>query len=229
MKPVLIRQHGATGPPSILAEWLRDRSIPAVVHPAYLGFPAPDPEPFSFVASLGSAQSPKDPHEPEVADELRLVERALDADVPVLGLCFGGQALAVALGGTVEPAERPELGWFQVETRDPDLIAKGPWLQWHFDRFTVPDGATELATSDAGSQAFSYGRNLGLQFHPESRVEQAVGWARKDAAQDKLAKHGITDAVALAEAGRDHQEAAVRAAYDLFDGFWARVQGEEAK
>ena len=226
MKPVLIRQHGPTGPPSILGEWLRDRSIPAVIHPAYLGFPPPDPGDFSFVASLGSAHSPKDAGEPPVADELRLLERALAAEVPVLGLCFGGQALAVALGGSVEPAERPELGWHQVETRDPELIAPGPWLQWHYDRFTVPPGAEELAVSEVGSQAFRYGRNLGVQFHPESRIEQAVGWARKDT--EKLARHGVTDGVAIPEAGRHHQEAAVRAAYDLFDRFWAMAQGNGA-
>jgi GMP synthase-like glutamine amidotransferase len=229
VKPVLVRQHGDTVPPSILGEWLRDRSIPAVIHPAYLGFPAPDPEHFSFIASLGSANSPKDAVQPDVADELRLLERAIDADVPVLGLCFGGQALAVALGGEVVPADRPELGWYEVETDDPDLILPGPWLQWHYDRFTVPDGAQELARSETGSQAFSLGRSLGLQFHPESRIEQAVVWARKDAAKEKLAKHGIADGVALAEAGREHQEAAVRAAFDLFDGFWARVQGEEER
>ena len=224
MKPALIRQHGATGPPSILGEWLRDRGIPAVIHPAYLGFPPPPPEQFSFVASLGSAHSPKDLDEPAVADELRFIERTLDAEVPVLGLCFGGQALSAALGGTVEPAERPELGWHEVETRAPDEIPPGPWLQWHYDRFTFPDGAEELAVSATGAQAFRYGRSLGLQFHPESRIEQAAVWAAKDA--EKLARHGVDDGLALLEAGRRHQDAAIEAAYKLFDSFWARATGE---
>lgn len=221
MKPALIRQHGATGPPSVLGEWLRDRGIPAVIHPAYLGFPPPPPEGFSFVASLGSAYSPKDLDEPAVVDELHFIERALDAEVPVLGLCFGGQALAAALGGTVEPAERPELGWHEVRTRAPEEVPRGPWLQWHYDRFTVPETAEELAVSAAGAQAFRYGSSLGLQFHPESRIEQAALWAVKDA--EKLARHGIGDGVALLEAGRRHQEAAVEAAYSLFDAFWARA------
>lgn len=224
MRPALIRQHGATGPPTVLGEWLRDRGIPAVIHPVYLGFPPPSPEGYSFVASLGSAHSPKDPDEPEVADELRFLERTLEADVPVLGLCFGGQALAAVLGATVEPAEGPELGWHLIETRAPEEIPPGPWLQWHYDRFTVPEGAEELAVSPTGPQAFRLGRHLGLQFHPESRIEQAAVWARKDTY--KLARYGIDDGVPLLEAGRHHQEAAVEAAYSLFDAFWERATGE---
>lgn len=221
MKPVLIRQHGPSGPPGVLAEWLRDRGIPGVIHPAYLGIPVPDPEGFAFVASLGSANSPNY-DKPEVAEELRYLERAIATDVPVLGLCFGGQALAVALGGSVEAAESPELGWHEVSTRDPDQVPQGPWLQWHYDRFIVPDGADELASSEIGSQAFRFGRHLGVQFHPESRMEQVAVWARKDT--ERLASYGVTDGEARLEAGRAHQPAAVDAAYALFDAFWARAR-----
>lgn len=224
MRPALIRQHGHSGPPSILGEWLRDRGIPAVIHPVYLGFPPPPPEEYSFVASLGSAHSPKDRSEPAVVAELSFLEQALAADVPVLGLCFGGQALATVLGGSVEVADRPELGWHHVDTRAPDQIPPGPWLQWHYDRFTIPAGADELAVSATGAQAFRLGRNLGVQFHPESRIEQVAVWARKDAA--KLARHGITDGEALLESGRHNQQAAVEAAYSLLDAFWSRASAE---
>ena len=43
----------------------------------------------------------------------------------------------------------------------------GPWFQWHFDRWTLPPGATEVARTAASSQAFVLGRALALQFHPE--------------------------------------------------------------
>jgi GMP synthase-like glutamine amidotransferase len=226
MKPVLIRQHGATGPPAILGEWLRDRNLPAVIHPAYLGIPAPNPSDFSFVASLGSANSPNDTHKREVEDELRLLERAVEQNVPVLGLCFGGQALATVLGGSVEAAGRPELGWHTVTTRDPEQVPAGPWLQWHYDRFTVPEPAEELATSAVGSQAFRVGPYLGVQFHPESRIEQVAIWAHKDS--ERLARNGVRDGLALLDAGRANQDTAVASAYKLFDSFWARAHEEES-
>jgi GMP synthase-like glutamine amidotransferase len=222
LKPVLIRQHGLTGPPALLGDWLRDRAIPAVIHPAYLGIPAPDPRQFAFVASLGSANSPNQTDKPAVVDELRLLERAVAADVPVLGLCFGGQALAAVLGGTVEAAPEPELGWHELETHDPEQVPAGPWLQWHYDRFTVPAGAEELARTPVGSQAFRHGRHLGVQFHPESTIEQVSVWARKDA--ERTARYGVSDGIALLEAGRAHQSAAADAAYALFDAFWSRAR-----
>ena len=33
----------------------------------------------------------------------------------------------------------------EIETDDPELVPAGPWLEWHFERFCTPPGATELA------------------------------------------------------------------------------------
>jgi GMP synthase-like glutamine amidotransferase len=99
--------------------------------------------------------------------ELDLLRDADAKGVPVLGICFGGQALAAAHGGRVEPARRPEIGWTTIETDEPDLVPAGPWMQWHTDRFVVPPGGSEVARNALGTQAFRLRRNLGLQFHPE--------------------------------------------------------------
>jgi GMP synthase-like glutamine amidotransferase len=157
-----------------------------------------------------------------VRHELRLVERAVEAEVPVLGLCFGGQALATVLGGFVERATGPELGWVELDTRDPEQVPRGPWLAWHWDRFVLPDDVEELASTAIGSQAFRSGPHLGVQFHPESRIEQVSVWARKDA--ERTARVGIPDGVERLEAGREHQTGAVDDAYKLFDGFWDRAR-----
>ena len=81
----------------------------------------------------------------------------------------------MALGGSVEVLDEPELGWHTIETDAPELVAAGPWLQWHFEAFTTPPGAEELARSPACAQAFRLGPHLAVQFHPESTAEIVVG------------------------------------------------------
>ena len=222
MKPALIRRHGDWGPPGLLADWLRARGIPFEVDASWVGGPLPDPERYSFVASLGSKHSPRDTHEPAVAAELELLDRAVAREVPVLGLCFGGQALAVVLGGEVEPAPTPELGWRTIATDDPDGVPHGPWLEWHFERFTVPPDAVELARTADASQAFRVGPHLGVQFHPESTVDIVTRWAKNDV--DRLARLGIGDGVALLRTSEAERDAAAKAAFRLFDDFLARTR-----
>ena len=106
------------------------------------------------------------------------MRKAIDADVPVLGLCFGGQMLARALGAEVFRRTKSEIGWLPVRSTDPELVPDGPWFQWHFDSFTVPPGATLIAESDVGPQAFVAGRSLGLQFHPEVTTQIMDDWVR---------------------------------------------------
>jgi GMP synthase-like glutamine amidotransferase len=222
-EPALILQHGDWGPPGLLADWLRRRAIPFEIHRTWLGHPWPRVEGRAFVASLGSPHSPLDAErEPDVATELELLGTAVADGVPVLGLCFGGQMLAQVLGGTVEHAERPEVGWHAVETAAPEQIPAGPWLQWHFDRFTPPPGAQLLATSASGAQAFRSGRHLGVQFHPESTIEIVRRWAVSD--RERLRRLGLGDGEALLDAGYGHAAGAARGAFQLFDAFWEQAR-----
>ena len=218
----LILQHGALGPPGVLGDWAAARGIELEIHHAQSGAPLPALNGHAFIASLGSAHNPADLHIPEVAAELAYVEQAIARDIPVLGLCFGGQMLAKALGGEIEKAPHPELGWHAIDSAAPEIVPPGPWLQWHFDRFTVPAGAELLATSAAGPQAFTHGRHLGVQFHPESTIEIVRSWARSD--DERVRALGIGDGQALLERGRGHATAAVSAAFDLFDAFWRRTR-----
>ena len=122
-KPGLILQHGPAGPPDILGEWLRERAIEYEVHHAWEA-PPPPVEGRPFVASLGSPDTAGDSGPPWVRDEIETMRRAVEADVPVLGLCFGGQTLALALGGELERAAEPEIGWLPVESED-DSVPPG--------------------------------------------------------------------------------------------------------
>ena len=221
MKPVLIREHVESAPAGLLGAWLDARGLAYEVSRSWLDGPLPDPEDYAFVASLGHDRGAGDTHLPPVAAERELLARAVARDVPVLGLCYGGQVLAAVLGARVGPAPVPELGWRAIETDDASAVPAGPWLEWHFDRFTTPPGATELARTAEASQAFRIGPHLGVQFHPEATVDIVAAWARADAA--RLAALGIDDGTALLTASREHREAAEAAAFRLFDAFLASL------
>ena len=137
-----------------------------------------DPRRFDLIVVLGSIFSVYDQATIGnwIGAELEFLAAADRADVPILGSCFGGQALAAALGGIVEPTPVPEIGWHHIESDKPEVLAPGPWMQWHRDRFSVPDGASELGRSRSGPQAFVAGRHLGVQFHPEVTAEIVTGW-----------------------------------------------------
>lgn len=138
----------------------------------------PDPAGYDLVVPMGAPWSADD-HETIgswLAPELDMLRTARDAGVPVLGICFGGQALSVALGGGVTRAPAWEIGWTDVVTADPALVPPGPWFQFHKDAMVLPPGALELAANPVCSQAWTMGRILALQFHPEVTLEVFDMW-----------------------------------------------------
>ena len=215
----LILMHGDWGPPGLLAEWLGARGIAFDVHRTYEDAPWPDPSGYDFVASLGSNRNPRDTDDPGGRRaSSRCSRRAIAADVPVLGLCFGGQALAAALGGRVEPAPVPEVGWVEIETDVPELVPAGPWLTVALRALPAARRARpSWRATPRGRQAFRHGRHLGVQFHPESTPEIVLGWAQADA--ERLRALGHADGAALVAAPPQRRAAARAAAFALFDGF----------
>lgn len=217
----LVLQHGNDGPPAILAEWLGERGISWQAHATWREALPADPSAFGWIATLGSEHTPGKSDAPQwVSDEVGFLAGALDAGVPVLGLCFGGQALAAAAGGAVTRCDTPEVGWMEIETDDPELVPAGPWLQYHYDQLELPPGSTALARSPAGPAAFALGPSLGLQFHPESTPEIAALWAAQDT--DRLAGLGV-DPQRLREQGERVAASAARAARRLFDAWWDKM------
>lgn len=141
----------------------------------------PDPREFDVVVVLGARWSVHDgPITTWLGDLLNLLRTAHTADTPVLGICFGAQALSCALGGTVRRAPQPEIGWVSIDTDEPELVGHGPWFQWHSDEFIPPPGSVEFARNAVASQAFHSGRAWGLQFHPELTNEILTGWLDDD-------------------------------------------------
>jgi GMP synthase-like glutamine amidotransferase len=112
---------------------------------------------------------------PVVEAEAALLGSAHRRGVPIFGICYGAQILSHALGGTVRRADRPEIGWLDVEPLD-HAIERGPWLQWHVDTFTLAPGAELLARSPVGPQAFTLDRSFAVQFHAEVDVDMVASW-----------------------------------------------------
>jgi GMP synthase-like glutamine amidotransferase len=202
-------------PAGFLADWARDRGHRVEILRAQdLGTEWPDPARYEAVAALGAEHSVHASPDPWIGAEVAFLRAAHDAAVPVLGLCFGGQALAAALGAEVGVAPRPEIGWYEIERADGAQIPPGPWFQWHVDTFAVPAGARELARTPSCPQAFRLGSSVGLQFHPEATPEIIAGWIRTGG--DGLARGGV-EAEALAAQTRRAGPAARERAYTLFD------------
>lgn len=122
---------------------------------------------------------------PWIACQLRRLAHRLAANRPTLGVCFGAQMIAAALGARVYPGPAAEIGFHPVAVHagagDSPLrhIAGVPVLHWHGDTFTLPAGTELLASSDAyAHQAFRRGANiLALQFHAEmGEDERFAAW-----------------------------------------------------
>jgi GMP synthase (glutamine-hydrolysing) len=123
---------------------------------------------------------------PHLAIETRLIERAVETNLPVLGICLGSQLIASALGARVYPNGTKEIGWYDLtptlNAKDDPLLChieqKEKVFQWHGDTFDVPRGAVHLASSPlCSNQAFRYGKNIyALQFHLEIDAATIDSW-----------------------------------------------------
>ncbi|MGI9126013.1 MAG: type 1 glutamine amidotransferase [Mycobacterium sp.] len=151
----------------------------------------PDPLEYDVIVPLGACWAAYDERLPWIGAEMAMLRTALDAGAGVLGVCFGGQLLARALGGTVVRSPHPEFGWHEVHSDRTDLVPPGPWFQWHFDRLTPPPGAVEVARNDRATQAFVRGRAMGLQFHPEVDAELVERWIAEDAGVGDMDRLGV--------------------------------------
>lgn len=218
----LILQKEEPTPPGHVTEWLASHDAEAETFRIDLEDRDVDPTGYDLVVSLGSEFAAFDDTRPFVQREATLMRRAVDEDVPVLGLCFGGQMLARVLGAENYRSDEAEIGWLPVRTADPGLVPEGPWFQWHFDVFTAPSGARVVAETDVGVQAFVAGKSLGLQFHPEVTTQIMDDWVR--AYRHELDDEGVDPDALLEETYRLAEQSRANA-MRLFDRFLRDVAG----
>lgn len=234
---VLFVQHDHVSPPGHVGSGFADRGFNidefcVVDEAAFHGDPnvavdLPDLRDYDAVVLMGAVWGvyAEDVVGNWLVPEKRRLREALDAGTPVLGLCFGGQLLAEAVGGSVTRSPAPELGWHLVHSDDPDLVPDGAWFQYHYDRWTLPDGVRDVARNAAASQAFVAGRALGVQFHPELTAAMLEGWLANGGEAD-LRKSGLDPEVLLAHTRAMEAEAG-RRTRRLVGAFLDRVADQE--
>ena len=208
-RTALVLAHEPDGPAGQIGVRLTERGFDVHTHVITDDYaepqrftPWPPFDHFDLVVVMGSVRYLTKKHEISswIHDEVADVRRTIEAERPVLGICFGGQVIADAMGGSVEAAPDPEVGWFDITPLDgaPSVIAAGPWFEWHHDRFHPPADAQVLADNDAAVQLIRLGRSVGTQFHPEVDTAHVAGFLR-DAPADYLAEIGIVPDQMLAE------------------------------
>jgi GMP synthase (glutamine-hydrolysing) len=136
---------------------------------------------------------------PWIACQLRRLAQRIEANRPTLGVCFGAQMVAAAMGADVYKGPTMEIGFHPVEILSPrsplHYIAGVPMLHWHGDTFTLPENVELLASSPAyPHQAFRRGANiLALQFHGEMGLDPRFdAWIAQGA--EAMAAAGVTEA-----------------------------------
>lgn len=224
--------HEPDGTAGQVGRRLRDHGYVVDEHLITADYAEPDAAaPFPSLADvdllvpMGSVRSLTQKHEIAswIHDELDLVSDAHDRGIPILGVCFGGQLIADALGGSVEQSPRTELGWVELDDGPdgPNPIGRGPWLAWHHDRFHPPPGAEVLATTAEAVHLIRMGRTVGLQFHPEVDVAHLDGFL-SGSSDDYLAEHG-TDRERLRAEMLRHEARSTAQCRRLVDWFVTRV------
>lgn len=188
MKPVLILEHQAPENVAYLGTWLTNHRIPFVIYNAdkEKKFPS-SVEGYSALAVMGGGMSANDPLLTNRQAEI-LILQAIHFDIPVIGHCLGGQLMSKALGGKITKSPKPEIGWQPIQYIDNELTKQ--WfgddptdtvIHWHYDTFSIPTGATLLASSDScPNQAFSIGKHLAMQFHIEIDIPKIYSWVKDD-------------------------------------------------
>lgn len=140
-------------------------------------------ESFSGMVLMGGPMSVND-NLPWIPPLLNLIRQAVDADIPLLGHCLGGQLISKALGAVVTQNAVKEIGWGEVVLSKNDIAKQ--WFSelesfngfhWHGETFSLPDQAVHLlSTAYCENQGYAIGKHLALQCHIEMTAEMVRDW-----------------------------------------------------
>lgn len=199
---VLIVLHQERSSPGRVGQMLHDHGFDLDIRRPPLGEELPETlDEHAGVVIFGGPMSANDTDE-FVRRETDWLSVPLREDKPFLGICLGAQMLVNHLGGRVAGHHegQVEIGWYPLKpTEEGRSLMHWPEMvyQFHREGFTLPEGATLLATAETyPNQAFRYGRNAwGIQFHAELTRAMMQRWVVRGAHRFDLPG---------AQPGRDH-------------------------
>ena len=231
---VLFVQHDHVSPTGPVGERFRERGFETeeilVVPEDQFGepnvtFSFPDLNDYDVIVPLGAPWGAWDDAciGNWLTPEIEWIRAAVSSGKPVLGICFGGQLIARAMGGSVAPAPKGEIGWTSIWSEQPDLVSNGPWFQFHYDRWQLPPGAVEIARNPVASQAFLINNSLAVQFHPELNAAGLKGWL--DWGGDKKVLEDGQDPIVMMRQTEAEEADARARTFALVDAFLDQVSG----
>ena len=234
MAKIWVLQHHPAENLGAIADALESAALAWQYVRIFDGHPVPgDMKGAGGLIVMGGPQTVYQPDRyPYLRAEIALIESALKAGRPVLGVCLGSQLLAAALGATVRRGAQREIGWYPVRLRpeaNEDRLLRGlpgefVACHWHSDVFELPSGAVPLASSEFTElQAFRYGTSAwGLLFHAE--MTQTILAALVSEFGEGLKRVGIDGGTILAAA--PHHLPALGGIGETIFGRWAApIQG----
>ncbi|MHC1697675.1 MAG: type 1 glutamine amidotransferase [Geobacteraceae bacterium] len=189
-------QNDQDVPSGNFLDWLREYDLPTRIVRPFSGEDLPSLTDSSALIVLGGAMGVHDSSRyPHLLTVRSYMQQAAQRNVPLLGICLGGQLLADVLGAPVHSQRNGEMGLHSVEVLGPgcsdplfyEIPENFTTFQWHNDSFEIPVGAVCLASSaNCAHQAFRYGLSqYGLQFHPEVTRSIISSWIESsDSADD---------------------------------------------
>src|ERR1700676_4678913 len=130
---IIVLEREPEVPAALFGDWARARGHTLRILPVPELSRWPEPGDADAVVSLGSDHSVHTSTLPWIEREDAFLRADHERGVPVLGICFGAQALSKGLGGEVSRGSRMELAWTTLDTQEHDLVPPGPWLRWHED------------------------------------------------------------------------------------------------
>ncbi len=193
-RPVLVVLHQETSTPGRVGQVLEAAGVALDVRRPVLGERLPQTlEAHRGAILFGGPPSANDP-DPHLRQEIDWLNVPLRENRPFLGICLGAQMLSKHLGGTVAPHAEGlvEVGYYPLRVTPEGRDLMGSWppmvYQWHREGFTLPAGATLLATGERfPNQAMRYGDNAyGIQFHAELTLAMMHRWTTRGHARLSL-------------------------------------------
>ncbi len=227
MKPIVICRFASHEGPGYFATYLTRSQIAWRVLKIDEGEPLPAVQAIAGLAMMGGPMSVND-DSPWIAPLLNFVRAAVQAEVPVIGHCLGGQLLAKALGAEVTRNPVKEIGWARVDILDaPEAPQWGPAepfvaYHWHGETFAIPPGAARVwSSAHCANQAFALGPHFGMQCHVEMTAELVLAWCEIGAREIER-NVSRSPAVQTAEAMRESLETKLAGLNRVADRVYAR-------